>query len=99
MDVLKLATTPKILRLFTISIKRLAFSSLVLRLYRKINGFVLCSFFVAKLGLTLKKNLFKTCICANINVRDYTEYNDNYRTAYFDTMLHLRKEKTHKISL
>ena len=97
MDVLKLATTLKILRLFTISIKRLAFSSLVLRLYRKINGFVLCSFFVAKLGSTLKRNLFKTC--ANINVRDYTEYNDNYRTAYFDTMLHLRKEKTHKISL
>ena len=46
-----------------------------------------------------KLALFKTCIFANINAQDYAEYNDDYKTAYFDTMVHLRKEKTHQISL
>ena len=34
-----------------------------------------------------------------IFVQILIEYNDKYRAAYFDTMLHTRKEKTHQISL
>ena len=45
-DFLKLPTTLKILNLFTILVKHSAFSSLVLRLFGKISGFVFCSFFV-----------------------------------------------------
>ena len=41
---LKGTTIPKILRP-AISMKHSAFSSLALRLFGKINGFVLCSFF------------------------------------------------------
>ena len=60
----------------------------------------LFAIFLHILALSLKRNcaLFKTCIFANINAQDYAEYNDDYKTAYFDTMLHLRKEKTHQIS-
>ena len=67
--------------------KHLDFSSLVLRLFGKIHGFVFCSL-LPKLGFSLKKNyvfLFKTYICANINFQDQAEYNDKKRTAYFDT--------------
>ena len=34
-----------------------------------------------------------------IFVQILIEYNDKYRAAYFDTILHIRKEKTHQISL
>ena len=46
MNFLKLATTFNILSPFTISIKHLVFSSLVLRFFGKNIGFVFCSFFV-----------------------------------------------------
>ena len=45
MDFLKFATTLKVLGHFSISIKHLAFGSLILRLFGKISGIIFCSFF------------------------------------------------------
>ena len=60
MDLLNLATTVKILQLFAISIKHLVFSSLVLRLYRKSNGFVFCSPF-GSIRFIIEEKLVYSC--------------------------------------
>ena len=70
-----------------------AFSSLVVRLFGKILGFGFFSFF-AEIRFFIAKKLGILQ-----NMQDQAEYNYKNWTACFDTMLHLRKEKAHQISL